>query len=169
MLAVLAVTFATDAIKVSANPSTFTNIQLTAATTTPVFMSPGLATTTLTMDSQNTAYDNASLLIQVTGSGTPATLQWQYQFSSDGVDWYEETANLAASTATSTQETRTNVIHSWIHASTSGPFVSSVSPRALKLVTVPTPTRFIRVVFYLPAGSPNGALWAQFTNKKQQY
>lgn len=143
-------------------------------TNTPPYFShlkAGVSTTTTTsLDSYvsgtNKALDNgtASLLLTLTATSTPPVLKWRFEFSQDGVDWYPESVELVAN-ATTTVVVRDFKEYSWAFASsTAGSFSDS---KALKLISVPTPTRFVRTVFYLATGSPNAALHYRYVSKTQ--
>jgi len=164
---------------VYANPSYFVPTYATAtATTSPAYMTPGTATTTLTFDAYDidqtdesrgfnpTVLGGLSLAVQYTGSSTDSKLNWQYEFSDDGIDWYWE--NIETNTnATTTQVAQSNRIYEWPFASSTS-ITGGSSDRAHKLITVPTPTRYIRTHLYLPVGSTNGAIWAEFIPIKQR-
>lgn len=142
---------------------------LYTATTTPIFMSAGTATTTVVLDSTFTKYDEASLLIQLTSSTTPTELRWQYQFSQDKKDWYDESIDNNIN-ATTTNVSMTPVVHRWGFASSTdlrGGTAQIANTVARKLVTVPTPTQYTRVIFYLPIGVGNASLYTEAVPQKQ--
>ena len=180
-LTIFALVFVLHSQNALANPSTLLPTAMTAAaTTTPSFMTPGTGTTTLAYDAyaavngnQNLAVDKAALEIQFTASSTLSVLQWNYEYADrmDGVDctaagtncnWYSENLNLysLATTSPSTIDASSYNIYSWKYASST--LGSSQPATALKILFVPTPTRFFRVRFYVPAGSGNVSVWAKF-------
>lgn len=151
------------------------------ATTTRSVMSAGTATTTLYCDAgasgTNQAYDSAVLTIDMNASSTLSNLNWFYEYSQgvNGVDctatptacdWY---ADSITSQATSTSNSAVAVAnsYSWKFASTTQGGAAGSLDRGLKVVNVPTPTRYIRVVFTLPVGSLNANIWASLVSKKQ--
>ena len=75
----------------NANPSKLTRVWTSAtttesmATTTPNYMTPGRATTTLSVPIDG--IDQVNLLIALKVSSTGSTLQWRYEYSVDGIDW----------------------------------------------------------------------------------
>lgn len=164
---------------VKANPLAFNRFQTASATSTLAYLMPGAATTTLTLDAQNGnnfAANSAELLIQLKASSTLTTLKWRYEYSQDAacqsapatVNWYAESINLAAATASSTVEVRDFKEYSWNYASTSIQGTQTVAtPFALKAFSVATPTKCVRVIFYLPIGSANAGIWAEFVNVKE--
>lgn len=165
------------------NQGTFT----VTATTSPVYMTAGTATTTYYYDSyangsaSTYATDKAALEMQFTASSTGSTIQGFYEYAQGNAaancisaptscDWYtDETFLTANSTTTPTINiTQPNQII-WNFASTTpaagGSLVSN--NRVNKVITVPTPTRYVRVVLFMPVGSTNGAIWAAFVGQKQ--
>lgn len=157
------------------------------ATSTVAYMTGGTATTTYTYDtyagsSDQNAADKIAMLVQFTASSTASKLNWTYEFSAGGAgldcvasptscDWYADTFALGVN-ATNTQlfNFTANNSGAWNFASSSqgGASVSASSNRGLKVLWVPTPTRYTRVVFSVPAGATNGGVWATFANQKQQ-
>jgi ABC-type phosphate transport system substrate-binding protein len=167
-----------------ANTSVFTTRPIIGiATTTPPFNSflkYGVSTTTtVVLDSYaagtQSALDSASIAIQLMSSTTPPTLKWRYEYSQDAIDWYSEDVELNTN-ATTTIHVRDFKEHSWLFASstagTSGQLAGTTefatSSRALKLVNVPTPTRYVRAVFYLASGSADARLFYQWIAKNQK-
>ena len=170
------------ALMARANPQFFVKTAPTAtATSTISYMTGGTATTTLTFDAylvdqsktdQNPiALDGLALAIQFHASSAPlTTLKWRYQYSQDNKDWYYENADLNINAST------TNVVadfheYSWLQISTSTAYSAtgnSTSSLAMKIVDVPTPTRYIRAQFYILPGTTNGGVWAEFIPKKQR-
>lgn len=153
---------------VRANPLFFLigqSANTSTATTTVSYMTPGTATTTIgsfdlgTGDSQFGA-DSAILALQLTGSTTPVagsavattTYNVAIEQSQDAVDWYY---NGAISTTTTL---------GW--ETVSGSLIASTTPTKIT-VSVPTATRYVRAVISIPAGSTNGAVWAQFIARRQ--
>lgn len=180
---------------VFANTSFFASSASTStATTTPTYLvsSSAIATTTLPVyDStestgtnqvntgQNWAQDTQSLEIQFTASSTSSVLGWYYEYADglDGVncaavstncDWYSD--SLVAKSASTTPGTSLtlNNSYTWTFASTTVGGTGATGNRSMKIVTVPTPTRYTRVVFYCTsAATANCAVWARFLPKKQ--
>ena len=160
------------------SPSTFVG-----TTTTPFYshLRAGAGTTTVYLPANiggiDGAVDSASLLIQLTATSTPATLKWRYEFSEGFIgancvdtpnvcDWYPESIELGGAAST-TVVVRDFKEYSWLYASSTAGS-SNNNNRALKLVSVPTPTRYVRAVFYLPPGSPNAAIFSRFVSKVQK-
>lgn len=174
------------AVVARANPLDLITSNVTA-TSTIAYMTGGTATTTYVYDSygnssDQNAIDKAALLVQFTASSTASKLNWTYEFSTgvNGVDcaatptacdWYADTFALAVN-ATNTQQYNFTGNNSgvWTFASSSqgGATISASSNRALKVLWVPTPTRYTRVVFTVPAGATNAGVWATFAAQKQQ-
>jgi hypothetical protein len=169
----------TPSTKVNANPGVFNVMPplFTKATTTAPWYShlkAGFSTTTTqALDSYisgtNGVLDqgSASLLLTLTSTSTPATLKWRYEFSQDGIDWYPESVELSTN-ATTTVVVRDFKEYSWLFASSTAGSASTTLGTSQKLVSVPTPTRFVRTVFYLASGSPNAALHYRYVSKSQK-
>lgn len=148
-----------------ANPSFFirTATNTAFASTTVVYQSAGAATTTLIMDTGvggAQAADSAILLQQFIGSTTAATQKTTIEYSqgSPGLDcvvtptacsWY-----LGLSTTTTA-----------IGNLAGG--AGGLSSTTLNVLTVPTPTRWVRAVFSIPAGGISGAIYAELAAKRQ--
>lgn len=170
---------------VKASPSQFTSVAKTAnATSTVNYILPGLATTTLVYDSREFNgtnqtggangfnADSASLLVQFHASSSPnSTLKYRFLFSDDGVDYYSENEVLNIN-ATTTTAVASFHEYSWLQiASTTetstvgnGTATSSVASR---LIAIPAPLRYTKVLFYVPIGSANSAVWAKIIGKKE--
>lgn len=194
-LAVMIAIFGLAGGVVLANPSFFPKgVSSTTATSTPIFVAVTATTTNVAYDtfnsqaggvSANTSATNSiSLLLQMIGSSSPASImKWRYEFADDtagfncvdtplACDWYSESVNTIAGTASTTQEVATFRDYSWSFASsTIGGILggqATSSDRALKLVSVPTPTRYVRVVIYKAIGSANFAYWAKLLPIKER-
>lgn len=164
---------------VKANPSFFIRANTVVcgtytASSTPTFMSAGLATTSVTFDTGCAAagnVDSAILLAQLTASSTATTVNINYEYSQDGVDWYQ--SNLSnQGTTTPVQSVTTPQSYGWTFASTTpgmgAPLASGTfANRQMKAIEVRTPSRYVRAIFTMPAGSTAGAVWAEFTAKRQ--
>lgn len=163
-----------------ANSSFFAPQAMTAtATTTPFFMTPGNATSTLVYDSFNlsgtnqrvvndpTTADTAALAVQFTASSTASILNFVVERSDDGVDWYQDNVVAPFATTSPVIQLATPISYSWAYASSTINGVGNSGSRLGKVVTIPTPTRFTRVIFSLAAGGTNGAVWAKFIPEKQ--
>lgn len=158
-----------------------------SATSSPTFMTPGTATTTVYLDSfaggSTQQYDAVSLLTQFTGSSTAATLNMTVEYS-DGVagvdctatptacDWYQD-ATIEMTNASTSQPypIASNALntYSWTFASTTqgGAAGVATSNRALKAINIPVTTRYVRVFYTLAIGGTNGAVWGKLVPFKQ--
>lgn len=168
---------------VLANPASWMRSQSASATTSPAYMTPGTATTSVVLDTgsgNRFAGDSAALLVQLTASSTDTLLTWIYEYSQDpkcssdetAADWYgggigSERNQTGTTTpfglASSAQEYRLQFASS----SPAAGATAADNNRSLKLVEVPLPARCVRVSFYLPTGSTNGAVWAEWVGKKE--
>ena len=170
---------------VMANPQFFqTESGTAAATSTVSYMTPGTATTTLVIDSfklvqsstetpNPTAYNALSLAIQFEATSTSSSLARYYEYSSDNIDWYPEN-EVTTINATTTIEIQHRKLYQFSFPATSTPLSNAELPvtngkaRVHKIVDVPILARYVRVNFYIPVGSTNGAVWAEFMPRKER-
>lgn len=155
---------------VKANPSYFSQV----ASSTVVYMTPGAATTTVTFDTGITtgqAMDNASFLLAFAGSSTASSLNIQFEYSQDASTWYADKVNNIAS-STSLTETRFPLTPANVFvltmASTSLGGVTGNAATTTRIFSVATPTRYIRAILSMPAGSLNGDIEQRFFLGKRQ-
>lgn len=163
---------------VHANPSYFAPQAKTAlATTSPAYILPGTATSTVTYDSFNTdgtnessgpqnpiAANSATLLVQFTASSTSSVLNVAIERSDDGIDWYQD--NLSAlATTTPAQNIGVPTSYTWTYATSTIGGVVNPTNRLGKSLFIQTPTRYTRAVF--TAVGANSAVWAQFVPTKE--
>lgn len=166
-----ALTFAGGAPLAHANQSTFcVGNSTSGATTSPVYMKPGTATTTLTNSAcadRATPLDQSSLIVQFTGSSTASSLGIAFEFSQDGVDWYSDTVNRGATTTQSVNYNQpTSQLLSFASTTVGG--AAGTSARTMRAISVPLVAQYVRAVFTVPIGSTNGGVWAQFISTRQQ-
>lgn len=172
--------------KVGATPSQITSQNIAAtstsitsgqlASTSIAFMTPGLATTTYQIDSGsgNTVLkpnfsmaqiDVVDVFILFNASSSGSILAYQYQFSNNNVDWYTEGQDLAvansgisSTTAGLVLQNASTTVHLW---------APGVSGNSFTVVNAPVrPGYHERIVFSIPNGSPNGAVYAEVDTKK---
>lgn len=176
--ALAAASFMFAAPVASANQSTFCiGNQTSGATTSPTYMTAGTATTSLSLTNtisrctdRSTALTEATLILQFTGSSTSATLNGNVQYSMDGIDWYENSLGDLASTSPSVSLSVAQTFQIKYASTTPGlgaAGANSINPN-LRILKIPTPTQWVRVLFTLPPGSTNGAVWAMFIGKQEQ-
>lgn len=168
-------------IPAHANPSYFARSPGTSsATTSPRFMTAGTATTTETFNTSvgtSQAMNSAVLYLFLVGSTSvqtsyaTTTYNVALEYSDNGIDWGGDTYIDGGATATTSQvlsftnpNTR-NVVLGGI--STLGGTVLATTTGTVRLMNVPTPTKYVRAVISIPAGSTNGAVWAQFIGKRE--
>lgn len=175
---------------VHANPSLvqrFRNILSGAsevvATSTPQFLIAGTATSTIYADfGQNESIaESATLAIHFVASSTTSTLGWRLEYADEtsGVncyssptacDWYSDNFQTYTNAST-TLNINIPKTYSWNFSSStdwcSSTTVLATNNRGCKMLSVPTPSRYTRAVFYLPAGSTRGSVWGSFIAKKQ--
>lgn len=174
--------------KAQANPSNIYGVQTAAATTSLVYMTAGTATTTLTLDNYignvlpgnyiNTnqpavsggVSDSVTALIQFTASTSGSILKVRPEISQDGIDWYPYNTPLA--TISTTTPIAGYSDYQWTVATTSAnglPGTSNAMKQLNSLTITNVPTRYIRLIFTIPIGSSNGALWSEAWVKRQQF
>lgn len=179
-LALISVAVLLLAPRAKANPSTLQRAQTTTCgaftgSSTPTYMTAGTATTTYTYDSfcgGATSADSAALLVQFAGASPAAVLNADVQYSQDGIDWYAigYAGGSDVNSATSSPSIGTVQQLTFPFASSTisrGVVTNANSATSTRIIRLPTPTRFTRVLFTLPVGSTNGAVWAEFVGKKQ--
>lgn len=159
-----------------------TTVQTSAATTTPAYMTPGLATTTLTYNT----YTNNSIATatptgtnqavasvvylagQFTGSSTAATLKVTPEYSNDGIDWYQGYSLNSGYSTTSPNQTFVYAASDTVtmpFASTSPGGAAGTQGIDRFLLKFQVPTKDVRFVVTLTGA--NGAFWGQVVPTKQ--
>jgi len=158
-------------------------VQTSAATSTPAYMTPGNATSTLTYNtltnsSVATAVPSGSqaatkaefvyLAGQLTGSSTSAVLHITPEYSVDGIDWYQGygiLVNISTTTPNPTYAYGTVDAINIPYASTTvgGNSASSIDRFIVK---IPVPTKDVRFVVTLTGA--NAAFWGQVIPIKNQ-
>lgn len=164
-----------------ANPSFFLHSNTTAtATTTLSYMTGGTATSTEVFDTGAGAAgsaDTATLLVQFVGSSTASTLNIDIEYADaagvdcvvtpSGCDWYRNNiSNQATTTFVQSLNSRQSYTLPFA-SSTQGNGVVLNTNREPVILTVPTPTRYVRAIFSLAAAGTNGAVWKNFVGKRQ--
>lgn len=169
--------------KAFANPSKFSPPVVTAtATTTRTFMTFGVGTTTLTLDTyypttlaDNTKVDSALVLFQVNASSTISSpkINVAVEYSYDNIDWYPQTAALNSLASTTIQTGNYADYQFNIATSTTNRLGGTASTTAnatdyqLFSLAIPTPTRYVRVVFYSPSGGGKIDFWGSMQPVKE--
>lgn len=153
-----------------ANPSGFGATQQTSsATTSPVYLTPGTGTSTLTFDSYGGSSspalalknNDAFALLRFAGSSTASVLGINAEYSQDCIDWYSDSL-VTAPTTTAVNSLNVNNSMSWTFASSTvgGKGLNATTgATSTKAIRLQTPTRCMRLVFSITGG--NGALWGQ--------
>lgn len=137
------------------------------STSTSLFLTPGAGTSTLSFYSQN--IDQVGLNIAFAASSSLSRLNWRREVSSNGNDWYSVGDLVTNAPATSTNVTADFMEYSWLFASsTAGTSIASTTVSGFVAVPVSQAFKHVdvynlqspytRFVFYVPAGSTNGAI-----------
>src|SRR3990167_1756645 len=108
--------------RADANPSQISTKSTSSASTTPSFMTPGAATTTLSFDTQEDgalSVDSAVLGINFSGSSTVAVLNVDIEYSQNGSSWYRDNTLFenGESTTTPSMNFTTPNSYAWTFAS----------------------------------------------------
>jgi hypothetical protein len=174
--------------KAAANPSTVSNnrsnMGTSSASSTPTFMTPGTATSTLTLDAINgfatttltpltsvgesnaTAVDQAWLAVQITGSSSVSSfvdINWEY--SQDGKDFYRDnaTSTRLAYASTTARGVGGQSVGNLPQYKATGNLTNMIFVEVPKI-----PARYVRAVMTVPAGSLNSTNWAQYLTRQQR-
>ena len=147
-------------------------VQTSSATTSPTYMTPGNATTTMVLDVNSfignsaTKYraDKALLAVQYAGSSTSAVLKIGFEHSADCGDYYQSFVQDFGTQSTTTAAQfllNPNTVTMQFASSTLAGAAKTATNQSTTtaMITLPTPTRCTRVVFTLTGAS--AAIWAQ--------
>lgn len=179
------------ASKIQANQLFFGGKASGTATTSITYLQRAstIATTTNAFEvgKNNSSADKLHLAIQLTATSSNFILGWRYEFANDtpdtdcvaneaACDWYSDDI-FSMSNSSTTQSVNINAPfkYTWQFSSTTdlcggtSQTVANAGSRRCKLLAAPTPTRYIRVVFFIdPASASNiGAIYSQWISQKQ--
>lgn len=115
------------------------------------------ATTTLACSSGSA--DQIDLNVQYTPSSTAAILLWNYEFSDDGVNWYNEAATSASVSASTTLVTvaGATTTYAWRPGET--------GDKRKNIAVTPMASKFFRVNFSTNVN--DGALWSSVVTRNR--
>jgi galactitol-specific phosphotransferase system IIB component len=194
---ILAMGMFTFANKVRANPNYFAKgVSTSTSTSTPTYFQV-TATTTLPFDvyqlsgNQPTlsSMDSATVAVQLNATNTSTIMNIRYEYAVDqpGVDcsvtqtacdWYSDNlyGNTGVTVSTTTDSGVSYIptprVFSWKYSSSTDFCTTTqtiaTNNRGCKLINVPTPTRYVRVVFYLAPGSANGSVYASLVPVREK-
>lgn len=152
------------------------------ATTTQTYMTPGAATSTVTYDSyelygtnqtnggDTTIPDSVAILLQGVASSTATVVNVACEFSNNysggNGDWYQNEIYPASTTGALLINTPLSFSFTYASTTVGGAAVLSNTNRFQKLVTCPTPTRFVRAVVSVTGA--NASIWTDIVPKKQR-
>lgn len=180
-LALAAIVLTQGAPTVEANPTGFSCPAYGpggTASTSVTYMTPGLATTTLVFDTYCISGTNQpntgnlfgvaylALLTQLTASTTGTVLNKSVEYSQDGTDWYQDNLNLNFATTSPVAQLATPQSSQWQFASSTVGGTPNRGNLVGKVERIYAPTRFVRVIYSLGAGS-NGAVWGEILPTKE--
>lgn len=156
--------------KAHANPSSNLFCASAAATTTVTFLTTGAATTTLTCNLQSDGgpmVDSAVLQVLQNGSTTAAQLQGYMEYSSDNVNWYGDKLFTTATTSAVLSLNTTNSF-TMLSLGNNNQGSTGISSSTLRMLTVPTPVQYVRVVVSLfPGTTILSSVWLQLVAKRE--
>lgn len=174
-----------------ANPSFFSpQAKLALSTTTPIYQTPGTATTSLVFDSYGingtnenggaltSPADSAELLVQLSASTTLVKENINIEYSDDNIDWYQASPGMPLGYASTTLPISLLQVPQYqmsVASTTAGLGVATTSANAFfnardtRAIEIKTPTRYVRAIFTCAVGgvTQNCAVWGQFVPKKQ--
>lgn len=144
--------------KAHANPFQFVpTVQTALATTSPAYLAPGTATSTLIYDSftqgQIKAADKGVLLLQTAASSTSSVYTIAVSYSQDGIDYYQDNTLLATSTITNVGTAQTFT------------FTAAGTATTSRAIPLTFPTRFVKVTASITGAA--GAAWQQILPQRQ--
>jgi len=146
-----------DAIILGSGGSTAVATNLIGTSAAPVYLTATSATSTSNTIMVGFEADQIDLNVQVTASTTASQVQWQYEFSHDGTNWFgEDTKSSSGSTVTHQAATTT---HQWTPGTT--------IPANKNIGIGSVATRFFRLKVYRAPETANVAVWVQGIAKSQ--
>lgn len=163
-----------------ASPMQFIQRSFTNATGTPTYITPGLATTSLAIDTAPGGYALSKLVLveQQTASSTGSILNTDFEFSPDmgvdctaiptGCDWYKPSLIQTSSTSPTFVMDQFQT-QSWKFASSSQgrAGIGANANRDFRVLSISAPMRYIRAIFTVPIGATNAGVWAMFIGTKE--
>lgn len=160
--------------EVKANPSFWTFGNQTAATTSPTYMIPGVATSTVVLDSMSGgtyATDEATVVTQIaattTTNSTEPIIRFRIEGSQDGIDWYGQASYLNTTGTTTVLSAINGEYQINFASSTANLGASATTTRMNESFTVKTPLRYTRVVTYAALNGGTANVWVQIIGRKQ--
>lgn len=161
-----------------ANPSEFCrdSVSSTFASTSVTYITAGRATTTLTFTNCNNkiySTDSAVVLGIFQASTTAPQIKTRVEFSPNNIDWYPDNSSFyvpatAINIASTTVQTTPFHENLFVLSTTTDNGGTGLSNQVYFSLNVPTPTKFTRVIFYMPTGGGEGSLYAEAEGKAQR-
>lgn len=142
--------------KVGSNHFLTNTDKYASATTTRAFLAGTQTTSSTTLFAQVdiSKAERISFNLQAEASSTSAVIQWYYQFSEDGVDWFNETnqGTISSGIFTVNAANSNKVFHQWTPA--------TVSTTSISVLIDPVPpASYMRVIIGSTVAS--SSVWGQ--------
>lgn len=150
-------------VLVKAQSSYVASYNTATATTSPEYLIGGTATSTKTVPIYGA--QKVDMVVQFTASTSPAVLQWQYEFSDNGIDWSPLGQSVTtASIANQYNDFATStIVNRW------SPGSATASTSRIIVSIPPINSTLLRVVFSVPQGGARGAVWTSIlVNNKNE-
>lgn len=183
---VAAAIFAIASNSAHANPSAFfISAKTSVSTTTPTFQTPGTGSSTIVYDSYGVngtnqtnnggsagyAANAVTVLDQFSASSTASQQNLNFEFSDDGIDWYQATVSDMYNGYATTSLPLSPMVPQmqWKFASsTPGQIGVAVNNNFdTRAIRINVPTRYVRVVATCALGGTNCATWLQILPEKE--
>ena len=148
-------------------------------------MTAGTATTTKYFDAQadgGLAADSAVIAVQMSASSTLGILNMNLEYAqgTSGVDctatptkceWYADNLDSRVASSSPTITLSAAKSYSWTFASSTPGLGAAVGgatgQTSRKIISVETPTRYVRAIFTVPIGAGNASVWAEWVTKRE--
>lgn len=183
---VIAAIFSLQVIKAHANPSAFyLSAKTSLSTSTPAIQTPGTGTSTVVYDSYGVngtnqinnggsmgyAANAVTVLDQFSASSTLSQQNLNFEFSDDGIDWYQATVSDIYNGYATTSLPLSPMVPQmqWKFAS-STPGQIALGPNNFtdtRAIRINVPTRYVRVIATCALGGANCATWMQILPEKE--
>ena len=162
--ALLIVGYSTNVVKAAISAFSPSNCYTAAATTSPAYMSGGVATSTVTCNMSPNGALTAVIAIEVNASSTSSIFNTYVEESMDGLDWFP--TRVASSTRLVSTDANTYYSYTFASSTLKGVVtpvlgVAGLNNRNHYSFDVPVRMKYVRAYTVIPIGSNPGAVWMQ--------